>query len=169
MVLSGGSNNIFLGQDADEYNTDGNNNTIIGTGAGAATGTNNTLNGRILIGYRAGRIANAGFDNTLYLENSNSSTPLIGGDFTNDRLGVNINMTNLANLTHTLTVGGDVIATDYTATVGAATGYADYVFEDYFGKAATINSDYKFMSLNDAVSFVEKNGHLPNVKSYKEI
>ena len=53
------------------------------------------------LGYNSGR--NETGSNKLYIENSNSSTPLIGGDFSTNKLGVN---TDITAITHTLTVGG---------------------------------------------------------------
>ncbi|WP_375237872.1 beta strand repeat-containing protein [Aurantibacter sp.] len=101
------TNNVWLGDDVDQFNNNGIQNTIIGSQAGASFGSARDLNGRVLIGYQAGSTL-GGADNTLYIENSDSETPLIGGDFANNRLGVNVDMSTTANLTHTLTVGGSV-------------------------------------------------------------
>jgi hypothetical protein len=102
--IQGGNNNVWLGDDVDEFNTDGIQNTIIGSQAGGSLGSPRAINGRVLIGYQAGR-SSVGIDNTLYIENSSSTTPLIGGDFANDRLGIN---KDISTLTHTLEVGGSV-------------------------------------------------------------
>ena len=174
--------NTAIGGDALSGLFEGERNTAIGKSAGLAvdTGSDNIfigvntgertsgvfISGSLFIGNGAGTDATA--DNLMYLENSASATPLIGGDFTNDKVGINIDMSTPANLTHTLTVGGDVKAVDFEATA-SGTVYADYVFEDYYGKEATINKDYKFMPLNEVIGFVKENGHLPNVKSYKEV
>jgi hypothetical protein len=51
--------------------------------------------GNIAIGYQAGY--NELTANKLYIENSNSSTPLIGGDFVNDIVGINKSVASLAS------------------------------------------------------------------------
>ena len=93
---SAGSNidaddNVFIGANADTFNN-GNNgrNVIIGTRAGESgvSGTSGGSNyqGRVIIGYEAG--GDARTNNTLYIENSSSVTPLIYGEFDNDILRV---------------------------------------------------------------------------------
>lgn len=79
-----GSNNVFLGYQNSKYRT-GSNNTIIGAqanGSGVAGGSNN-----IFIGYQSG------YNNTgsskLIIENSNSTTPLIYGEFDNNIVKIN--------------------------------------------------------------------------------
>jgi len=47
--------------------------------------------------------------------------------------------------------------------------YPDYVFESYFNDTSEINPEYQFKSLYQVASFIEKNGHLPGVKSYEEV
>ncbi len=91
-----GNNNLGLGYEVFFNNTDG--------------------SGNIGIGFQAG--LNETGSNKLYIENSNSTSPLIGGDFSQDRIGINIDLSNLANLTHTLTVGGDFYASSDIETAG---------------------------------------------------
>ncbi len=50
--------------------------------------------GNIAIGFQAGY--NELGANKLYIENSNSATPLIGGDFANDIVGINMTIASLA-------------------------------------------------------------------------
>lgn len=79
-----GSENIFIGSSAGQENNSGNKNIFIGNMAGLLTyGADNN----IFIGYRAGYFETG--SNKLYIENSNSATPLIGGDFSTDRVGIN--------------------------------------------------------------------------------
>lgn len=108
-----GDFNASFGARSFWYNSSGNNNV----GLGYAVFQNN-LNGsgNIGIGYQAG--LNETGSNKLYIENSNSTSPLIGGDFSQDRIGINIDLSNLANLTHTLTVGGDFYASSDIETAG---------------------------------------------------
>lgn len=104
----GGANNVYLGMGAGEGNFDPgealtySNNTLIGYNAGGnIAGSNN-----VFIGYQAG--ISEGGSNRLYIENSNSATPLIGGDFANNRVGIN---RSIGALTNTLEVGGNASKT----------------------------------------------------------
>ncbi|WP_435358000.1 tail fiber domain-containing protein [Emticicia sp. SJ17W-69] len=67
------------------------------TGYSAGSQLNN-----IFLGFQAGY--NETGSNKLYIESSNSATPLIGGDFANDRVGIN---RPVASLTNTLEIGGN--------------------------------------------------------------
>ena len=166
--FSGGSDNVIVGQRADYNNVLGGQNVVIGSNAGFDTTPVVTSTGRVIIGYNAWN--GQGGSDLLVIENSNSTTPLIGGDFANDKLSINVDLTTITAASSTLTVGGDVTATNYIATVGGfGSGYADYVFQDYFTGNSIINGNYKFMTLDKAMAFVKENGHLPNVKSYEEI
>jgi len=81
-----GSANIAIGYASNYFNETGTNNTIIGFEAGKGTSAH-SKSGNIFLGYRAGY--NETGDNKLYIENSNSDTPLIGGDFANDSIFLN--------------------------------------------------------------------------------
>jgi len=85
------------------YNSGGNNgsnNTVVGGGAGKGSGSYNVSVGEssgssmttgasnVLIGYSSGSALTTE-SNKLYIENSNSTTPLIYGEFDNDILRVN--------------------------------------------------------------------------------
>lgn len=82
-----GSNNVAVGTRAIFENETGGNNVAIGTDAGK----NNEGSGSIFVGYQAGE--NEVGSNKLYIENSNATSPLIYGDFSNDSLSVNGNLT----------------------------------------------------------------------------
>ena len=81
-----GGYNTILGYGAASLNQEGSNNTIVGYQAGMGTYYHNK-NGNVLIGYQAGYSEEG--DNKLYIENSNSDTPLIGGDFAADEVYLN--------------------------------------------------------------------------------
>ena len=82
-ALSNSANrNTAIGARALSSNTSGSNNVAIGVDAGNANGGGSN----IFLGYQAGQ--NELGNHKLYIENSNSSTPLIWGDFTNDSLKV---------------------------------------------------------------------------------
>ncbi len=118
-----GNNNVASGVSALYSNTTGSTNTAIGNTAnyfrsrntiiGYEAGRGNALHnksGNVFLGYQAG-YSELG-DDKLYFENSNSSSPLIWGDFSNDiaaingKLGVGTqNPTD--NLTIVTAVGGE--------------------------------------------------------------
>ena len=81
-----GNANICIGNSANFYNLDGNNNTIVGYESGLGTGLH-SKSGNVFLGYKSGYYETG--SNKLYIENSNSSTPLIGGDFAADEVYIN--------------------------------------------------------------------------------
>ncbi len=117
-----GIDNAFIGYRAGTANTSGNYNTFLGSEAGLVSfgGDNNVYigyqaglgniigNSNIFIGYQAGS-SEVGSDK-LYIENSNSSSPLIYGEFNNNRVVINGNNGNNAN-NRTLFVNGSIGAT----------------------------------------------------------
>ena len=95
-----GSNNAFLGVDAGAANTSGLANTYIGRGSGYYntagnyntflgyySGLNNSGSSNVFMGGWSGM--NATGSNKLYIENSNTNTPLIYGEFDNDKIVIN--------------------------------------------------------------------------------
>ena len=82
-----GSYNTTIGSQANFYNETGGQNTIIGYQAGYGAGAHNNISGNVFIGYQAGY--NETGNNKLYIENSNSASPLIYGEFDNDLLRIN--------------------------------------------------------------------------------
>jgi hypothetical protein len=95
-----GNNNTFIGGQAG-YNSLGDHNTAIGyqaafsTTSGAANiaignfagYSNQTGTGNVFLGYQAGYYETG--SNRLYIDNSNTSAPLVWGDFANDVLKFN--------------------------------------------------------------------------------
>ena len=81
---SSGSNNTFLGNHAGDGNSTGSNNTFIGQSAGESNGAGN---GNVFLGYNAGQ--NETGSNKLFVANSNTSSPLIYGEFNNSIVTVN--------------------------------------------------------------------------------
>jgi hypothetical protein len=76
--------NTYIGSHAGQKNSSGSNNVFIG----AFAGYNNTGAGNVFIGDYAGQ--NATGNSKLYIENSDAySVPLIYGDFTSRRVGIN--------------------------------------------------------------------------------
>lgn len=81
-----GSNNIAIGFNANYYNQTGSNNTILGHEAGRASALHNKT-GNVFIGFQAG-FSETG-SNKLYIENTNTASPLIGGDFNLNEVYIN--------------------------------------------------------------------------------
>jgi hypothetical protein len=107
------SNNIALGTNAMFNNTSGSNNLAIGVNAGLnnLTGSNN-----VFLGNQSGQ--NETGSNKLYIDNSNTTTPLLYGEFDNNLLRVNgtLNVNNAYSLP---TVAGT--ANQFLQTNGAGT------------------------------------------------
>ncbi len=79
-----GSYNTAVGEDALYSNLNGNNNVAIGHDAGRTC----RGSGNVFLGHEAGR--NIGTqDNRLYIDNSNTSSPLIYGEFDNNAIVIN--------------------------------------------------------------------------------
>ncbi len=117
-----GSQSLGLAQDASNnvaigtrtlFNTDGNYNTALGFESGKnADGSSN-----VFIGSYAGS-ASSGSD-LLYVENSNTNIPLIGGNFSKNTVGINRDITDL-NAGHTLQVNGTI-----SSNTGVIYGHSD--------------------------------------------
>lgn len=108
--LNQGDENTFIGSYSGEENMNGDGNTIIGTSAGRlSTGSYN-----VFIGTGAGY--NEAGNDKLYIENSQGTVPLIGGDFAANRVGINRLPT-----TYTLEVGGTIWANGSAITGGLTT------------------------------------------------
>jgi trimeric autotransporter adhesin len=87
-ALSGnttGGFNVGIGSNANNHNLTGSQNTIIGALAGGY-GVDHSKSRNIFIGYMAG--LNETGNDKLYIENSSSTTPLIGGDFATDEINL---------------------------------------------------------------------------------
>jgi len=91
-----GDNNIAVGYHSNHFNQTGSNNTILGYQAGRGSSTH-SKSGNVFIGYQAGY--NETSDNKLYIENSNSSTPLIWGDFLTNKIKINGDFHVTGNIT----------------------------------------------------------------------
>ncbi len=84
--LASGDDNTIVGEAAGSHVDTGNANVMIGYSSGAGTSAH-SASGNIFLGYMSGY--NESGSNKLYIENSSSSTPLIGGDFSADEVYIN--------------------------------------------------------------------------------
>ncbi len=111
-----GSNNVGIGNSANINNHNGSNNTTIGFEAGKGTEYMNK-SGNVMIGYQAGYSENG--SNRLYIENSNSSSPLIYGEFDNDLLRINgtLDINNAYQLPTTDGTSGQTLVSDGSGTL----------------------------------------------------
>lgn len=125
-----GSMNSFFGSSSGAENTTGRQNSYVGSvsGGNTTTGVENVFFGassgfsnisgsrNIFIGFKSG--FNELNDDRLYIENSDATIPLIGGDFNLNRVGIN---RSIGALTNTLEVEGEASKT----VVGAWAGNSD--------------------------------------------
>ena len=137
-VIDGGSDNVAIGQQAGIALTSGGSNTIIGTQAGAniATGIGNVILGRL-----AGPTTDQ--SNKLYIDITQTDTPLIGGDFS----------ANIVTITGKLVATGGVDALTTVTTVvdvsAAAAPTTGQVLTATSGTAATWQTPSSIAVLND--------------------
>ena len=101
-----GSENTGIGYQVFENYTTGSQNTAVGSQAGGIAASSGS--GNIFIGFSAG--ANETGDNKLYIANSSTSTPLIGGDFSANTLNFQAKITT----TDTINNFGMQYASDYS-------------------------------------------------------
>jgi len=109
--LSLGGSNTFLGSGAGHSNT-GECNTFVGYGAGYS----NAGSSNVFIGYDAGRSETG--SNKLYIDNSDTTSPLVYGEFDNDILAINGD------------VGVNTTTPDYTLDVNGTVGINDYIYHN---------------------------------------
>ncbi len=190
-VTSGGSN-VALGYNALYTNSTGSLNFGLGSNSlYHANGTGNVAIGNnsgyfkngdynIYIGNEAGRVNSlASESGKLYIHSAAVPplAPLIGGDFINNNLKINVGPTSSATagflaigdftaMSPMNTVGGyrlivqDGILTEKLKVAVKNTGdWADYVFEE----------NYKLLPIESIETFIKENKHLPNVPSAEDM
>jgi hypothetical protein len=111
LLTSGGMNNVFIGANAGRSADSSNNSVLIGTNAGynssgwhnvylgAESGAKNEFgNSNVFIGYQAGKYDT--LSNRLYIANTSTLSPLIFGEFDNNRVVISGNSShNISNRT----------------------------------------------------------------------
>ncbi len=81
--LANGNHNVAIGDQAARSKNSGSNNVYLGE----YSGLSNNGSGNVFLGRQSG-MNNGSGSNQLYIENSNSNTPLIYGDFANDTVKI---------------------------------------------------------------------------------
>jgi len=140
--ISSGSFNSILGNIAMANQTTSSGNTVMGYAA-LAGGPSSTSNDNVAIGYSALRLNSSGVGNVaigygagenelgsnkLYINNNNSSTPLIGGDFSTGEVIINsgLTITGLSGATNRMVIAdtnGRLSTQDIPTGGGSATVY----------------------------------------------
>lgn len=177
-VNSSAGNNAFFGARSGYSTTTGGSNTFIGAYAGYS---NVSGTGNIFIGTNAGYFETG--SNKLYIDNTNTGTPLIFGDFSLRRVGINalpgsytlnvggsINASGTISTSGALNIGGATLPSGYKLAVAGKiiaeevvvklqSNWPDYVFEP----------DYKLLSLDELRAFIKQHKHLPEIPSAREV
>lgn len=191
-----GACNTFVGFGAGGKNVGGGNNVLTGFGTGGTlnawgnsmygtqAGGESVGDGNTLLGYRAGLKAGSSnvmigataganavnVNSQLFIDNTDTASPLVWGDFANDQLKLNAKVgigaafgtfpttAGAANVsTYNLFVKGGILTDEVR--VALNTTWADYVFAN----------DYNLKPLAEVEAFIAKNKHLPNVPSAKQV
>lgn len=143
-----GDHNVLLGAIAGNYNS-GSNNTYLGYGAGY-TAAASTASGNVFVGTFAG-YGQTG-SNMLYIDNSSTSTPLIYGDFANDRLALYGNVGINRSPYSTVSLGVSPNGQYYGIWVDAgSTGYAAYFNGDVRTTGTYLSSDLRMKKNIEAI------------------
>lgn len=167
-MFAGGANNatwgsnVMVGHGAGSGNVSGSGNTFLGHLAGGSS----TGSGNVFLGSLCGQ--NETGSSKLYIDNTNTATPLIWGDFSSDLVKLNGKVgigavgtfpTNPLYATYKLFVTGGILTDEVRVAASASGTWADYVFAD----------DYELKPLAEVEAFIAKNKHLPNVPSAKQV
>jgi hypothetical protein len=159
-----GIGNTFMGYRAGYSAAAGNNFGKYNTYIGYSAGLNSKGSNNVFIGKNVGQ--GIYVENKLYIDNSNTSLPLIYGDFASEELifngKVGIGTGNFSpaiggnsTAAYTLFVKGGILAEE----VRVHSSWADYVFKE----------DYRLRPLHEVKNYIATKGHLPNMPSEKEV
>ncbi len=151
LSLSGESNNnVFIGNEAGRNITTSTANTIIGANAGL----NSSGSGNVFLGAYAGYSETS--SNRLYVDNSNTTTPLIYGKFDTNQVG--INTTNIPS-DFAFAIKGKMITEEVKVALNPSSSWPDFVF----------NEKYSLPSLKAVEKHIKEKGHLQNIPSAEEV
>lgn len=104
-----GDDNVAIGRASLGTLATGGTNVAVGNNAGSAV--NGASSGNVFLGYGAGPTGAGAISNKLYIDNSANDNPLIYGDFSANRVGINTGSPSEA-----LDVTGNVRATSFIST-----------------------------------------------------
>ncbi len=146
-----GDSNVFLGYNTGYNNTTGNTNVFLGNNAGYSNGSGSN---NVFLGNNAGYFETA--SERLYVDNSNTTTPLIYGKFDDNQVG--INTTNIPS-GFAFAVKGKVITEEVNVAIQGSGVWPDYVFKD----------NYNLPTLQEVENQIKEKGHLKDIPSEKEV
>ena len=135
LLVATGDDNVAIGSQASVGVTSGIRNVVIGSGAGANVTTGNS---NIIIGYAAGPSANV--SNSLYIDNSQTNSPLIYGDFSTDQLTLNGHV-EVAIGTTTSTVPFSIVGTGIQGAANVENAYLGTDVPTLFVRNTTNSAD----------------------------
>ena len=159
-----GKKNVAIGRGALSFNSTGSNNTAIGASAGNLNflGSSNSFFGNrsgqsssgsnnVFLGPFSG--SNTSGSNRLYIENSNSSSPLIYGEFDNDLLRINgeLNINNAFSFPITDGTANQILQTDGSGNVTWQDQNSTSVFELSGGTLVRPDTAFINLETNDFV------------------
>jgi len=179
LANTSGASNTGIGQNAIGSNTSGGNNTGVGQNSlysniagrsnvalGNSAGFSSTGTGNVFLGFNAGYSETT--NNKLYIANTNTTTPLIYGDFSAKFVTIGDIPASTAKRSDAVTSGGynllvkgGILTEKVKVALVTTTDWADYVFENEYKE--------KMMSLEDIEKYTLINKHLPNVPSAQEM
>lgn len=171
--LTASSSNIYIGYETAESTT-GDKNVFMGYRSGKSTTTGS---GNVFLGYEAGKYVTTD-SNKLYVANSDTSNPLIYGQFPD--------LVNPSNFTHLkfnaakVGIGDPFTTDDFTTDLANDNIYRLYVKGGILAEEVRIREfadwadyvfapDYKLLSLTEVERYIAENGHLPNMPSAVEV
>ena len=177
-AISTGSANTFLGDEAGKINTTGSGNTFAGRSAGAShgTGNNNTYlgartglfkasgSGNVFIGNDAGSYATG--DNKLYIDNSDTNSPLIYGEFDNDLVQMNADLDLNGSFIGDLDIQGNLSVSDTTSHFFLK---LDTIKQNIHLRTPTFTVDSMYDSSPLTVSNVDTSGIFDSTMFYLQI
>ncbi|MCL9806060.1 hypothetical protein NAT51_11025 [Flavobacterium amniphilum] len=168
-----GIGNVYIGAGScmgSGTTTGSSRNTFLGafTGPNASGDSEEIGSGNVFIGYNVGSRETG--NDKLMIDNTDSSTSLIWGDFANDRLkfngkvGIGYGFSNYPSTSGTVNVSnynlfvkGGILTEQVRVTLQST--WADYVFK----------KDYRLPTLTEVENHIATKGHLINVPSAEEV
>ncbi len=155
LSLTQANENAFLGYQAGKNSPTGANNLFLGYNAGY--NLNGASNNNVMIGPNAGPTSLGAVNSKLYISGSLTTTPLIGGDFANNLVGINTATPAATFDIRQLTTGSTTNGTLSIASISGKTSFAGLVVNnsgvgDLFTASSSGTTRFR-MSNNGSVLF----------------